>query len=580
MLTANVEIFDDRPDLITVDCSFHAKDLVKKVPGARWNLDGRRLWTVPLTWSSCLALRTEFGTGLEIGPKLREWATHERSRHDELVKLRTSLEPTAHFMEGPEPGWEELFPFQLVGAELFTLSGGRYMFFDETGCGKSRTALAALAKIDDPWPALMVAPKSMLLTWQKEIEAFFGKDTLDIRIVAGTPKKREVALAPGGDVYIVSYGSLRQHSRLAGFGKTKMTEAQKIPKELNAIDFETVVVDEAHRAKTPTAAQTRALWAAAGDAPNRIALTGTPVQENAEDMWALLRFLEPEQFTSKTAYVERYLNVVWNRWGGREIDGIKPAARDEFFAMLDSRMRRVTKEAALPFLPPKLYEIRWVELPPKMRKAYNTMATDLVAELESSTLAAGSVLERAGRLLQLANASGEVDADGKYHMQLPSPKLESFIDDYQSGDFGDQSVVVFSDSRQLVDLLSAELTRLGIGHNAITGDVTGDDRQKAMEEFQAGDVKLMLLTRAGGEGITLTKASTMVRLVRAWSHTVHKQSEDRVHRIGSEQHESVTYVDYIVADTVEEAQLIRLNAKEANAQEVLRDSDLIAMLKR
>lgn len=576
-MTASADINPARPDVITVDCSFHVKDVVKRVPGARWGT-ADRMWTVPLSWSSCLALRTEFGSELTIGPALKEWAATQRVHQDIMTALRTSLEPADDFIPGDEPGWTDLFPYQLVGSELIRLSGGRYFVLDETGCGKSRTALAGIAKLEDPFPVLIVAPKSMLLTWEKELHMFFGAGVLDVQVIAGTPKQRSIALESNADVYIASYSTLRQHSRLAGYGKTKLTEAQREPKELNAIDFRTVLIDEAHRAKNPTAAQTRALWAAAGDAPYRIALTGTPIQENAEDLWALLHFVEPNVFTSKSAYVDRYLNMEWNRWGGREVTGLKPGARDEFFAVFDSLSRRVTKDAALPFLPPKMYEVRWVELPPKLRKAYNSMQKDLIAELETTTLAATSVLERAGRLLQLANSSGEVDADGVYHMALPSPKVEAFLDDLAAGDFDEQSVVVFSDSRQLVDLLSSELDRLGYEHLSITGDVTGDDRQAAMEKFQAGEVKLLLLTRAGGEGITLTKASTMVRLVRSWSHTVHRQSEDRVHRIGSEQHDSVTYVDYVVADTVEEGQLIRLNSKEAAAQEVLRDKDLLDLL--
>lgn len=576
-LTASADIYPTHPDVITVDCSFHVKDVVKRIPGARWST-ARRTWAVPLSWGSCLALRTEFGSELVVGAALKEWASDKRTHHAKMTSLRSSLEPSEDFIDGDEPGWRDLFPYQRAGSELVKLANGRYFILDETGCGKSRTALAAIAKLDDPFPVMIVAPKSMLRTWEKETHMFFGSGALDVRVVTGTPKQRANALEPGGHVYVVSYSTLRQHSRLSGYGKAKLTDAQREPKELNAIEFRTALVDEAHRAKNPSAAQTRALWAAAGDAPYRIVMTGTPIQENAEDLWALLHFVEPSIFTSKSTYSDRYLNTEWNRWGGREVTGLKPSTRDEFFAVFDAMSRRITKDAALPFLPPKLYEVRWVELPPKLRKAYNSMQKDLIAELETTTLAASSVLERAGRLLQLANSSGEVDADGVYHMTLPSPKVEAFLDDLAAGDFDEQSVVVFSDSRQLIDLLSSELARLDYDHLSITGDVTGDDRQAAMDKFQAGEVKLLLLTRAGGEGITLTKASTMVRLVRSWSHTVHRQSEDRVHRIGSEQHTSVTYVDYVSAATVEEGQLIRLNSKEATAQEVLRDRDLLTLL--
>lgn len=578
-LTATAEIDPTFPDVISVDCSFHVKDLVKAVPGARWNLAGRSVWTVPKSWSSCLALRTEFGSGLIIGDHLREWASENGARVKKLVALRSSLEPSDDFAATQdEPGWDELYSYQRAGANLIQLAHGRYLILDETGCGKTRTALAGLASLDRPFPALIVAPKSMLLTWAKEVDDFFGAGTLDVRVVQGTPKKRADLLAPGGDVYIISYGSVRNHSRLLHFGKAKLSDAQREPKELNAIDFRTVLADEIHRAKAPSAAQTRALWGAAGDAPYRIGMTGTPIQENAEDLWAIWRFIAPDIFSSKTAFVERYLQVDWNRWGGREITGINARTEHEFFTILDSMSRRMTKEAALPFLPPKQYEIRWIELPSKMRKAYDEMRKNLRAELEASTVEAGSVLERATRLLQLANASGEVDADGRYHMALPSPKIETFLDDYTGGDWGDESVVVFSESRQLVDLLSVELTRLKIDHGLITGSATTEERQAAIEEFQAKRTKLILITRAGGTGITLTAASVMVRLVRSWSYIEHLQAEDRVHRIGSDVHDSVTYVDYLVSDTVEEAQLIRLNSKEAAAQSVLRDADLLAML--
>jgi SNF2 family DNA or RNA helicase len=164
-------------------------------------------------------------------------------------------------------------------------------------------------------------------------------------------------------------------------------------------------------------------------------------------------------------------------------------------------------------------------------------------------------------------------------MELPSPKVDAFLDDVKDGDFGDSSVVIFSDSRQLADLLSLEMKRKGLAHLMITGGVTGEDRTKAIDAFQAGDVKYIIITRAGSEGITLTRADVLVRLIRSWSLTVHTQGEDRVHRIGSEVHESIKIVDYLTEDTIEVEQVIRLNGKDARAQEVLRDDELLTMLK-
>lgn len=147
------------------------------------------------------------------------------------------------------------------------------------------------------------------------------------------------------------------------------------------------------------------------------------------------------------------------------------------------------------------------------------------------------------------------------------------------GDYDDESIVVFSDSRQLIELCAEALRKKDIEFVSITGDVTGDERKAAMDTFQAGSVPICLLTRAGGEGITLTEASTMVRLFRSWSLTVHQQVEDRVHRIGSEKHDLIRYVDYLVEDTVEPGQMARVNDKEARSSDVLRDGELLEILK-
>jgi SNF2 family DNA or RNA helicase len=594
-MKTKAEIYEDsHPGRIVVETHFMLKEQIKAVPGAKWDSDSR-VWTVPLSWPSALALREEFGADLELGPKLTAWGKEQAPKKAYLRELRNAIEEPGPPMSTHKPGFAELYPYQKTGAELIRIAG-RYVFFDETGAGKSRTALAGLSllaeetSVDDVYagkdvfPVLIVAPKSMLRTWRTEIKGFFP-DAI-VQIVEGSPTAVDAALSDAmglADFYIISYDTARLRSRHAPFPTVKLTEAEKTDGPLQKIAFKTVIADEAHRIKNPKSKRTRALWHLGKEARYIIGLTGTPVQDTPEDLWSILRFIAPDEYPVKSGYIDRYCNVTFNYWGGREITGINPHRSEEFFGNLDARSRRITKAAALPFLPEKVYETRWVSLPARHRKLYDDVEKRMFASTldGEDVIAVGSVLEKAGRLVQIANAAGHIDSAGVFHMDgKNSPKVDSFMEDVLDGDYDGQQVVVFSDSKKLLELVSEAMNKAKIPYSMITGDVTGEDRETAMEVFQKGDVQFILLTKAGGEGITLTAASTMVRLVRSWSYTVHTQAEDRVHRIGSEKHESVRYVDYIVEDTVEEGQLAKLSSKEKRAQEVLRDAELMEMISR
>lgn len=585
-----IDIAPTNPDEIAVWTDYRVRDAVAAIPGAHWNSKERH-WALPLSWTAALALRKTFGANpntqeLIVRENLHRWAVAERKRKAAIRALHRALE--ADLAKTALPGFDALFPYQRVAAEAIRLARA-YMLFDQTGTGKSRSSMAGVSLLredgHDVFPMLLVAPKSMLITWARDEVPRFFPDVKDVRVLQGTPSKVKKAMEPGGQIYVGTYDALRNYSRHAPFPTVKMKPEDKELKELNAIDWSTVVADEVHRAKNPESQQTRALWYLMRNARYRVGLTGSPIQDTVEDLWALLHMIAPDEYPVKTKFLERFTLTDYNDWGGREIIGLNPRTEEEFFENAETRWRRMTKAVALPFLPKKIFEARWVELPPKFRKAYDDMKKTMIAELESgSTLTAKSVLDRATRLTQLANATGEVDADGRFTMTGPSPKVDAFLEDVRAGDYDGSQVVVFSDSRQLIEILHEEMSKKKgrhpeIPHLMITGSVVGDARQEAMDKFQAGEVPFLLLTRAGGEGITLTAADTMVRLVRSWSLIVHNQSEDRVHRIGSERHASIKYVDYITDGTVEVNQLGRLNAKGERAQEVLRDADLLDMLK-
>jgi SNF2 family DNA or RNA helicase len=155
------------------------------------------------------------------------------------------------------------------------------------------------------------------------------------------------------------------------------------------------------------------------------------------------------------------------------------------------------------------------------------------------------------------------------------------MDDIKSGDFGTDSVAVCAVSRQLIELLSAALTKAGIPHGLITGAQNEDERQQAIDDFQSGLTKWILFTaQAGGVGVTLTAARRLIMLQRPWSLVDHKQALDRVHRIGSEIHDSIIITDYVTEGTIEERVLQVLETKADNFEQIVHDrSKLLDLLK-
>jgi hypothetical protein len=304
-------------------------------------------------------------------------------------------------------------------------------------------------------------------------------------------------------------------------------------------------------------------------------------------MWAILHWLSPEEWPSKTRWIDRMVNTMMNAFGGMIVLGVKPAMQEEFDATINPRMRRMLKKVVLPWLPEMMFERRDVEMSTKQAKAYKQMRDLMIAELDGSeALTAPSALTQTTRLLQFASAYAEINIDettGEQQVKLtaPSCKVDALMDDIKSGDFGEDSVAVCAVSRQLIEILSAEMTKAKIPHGLITGAQNEDERQQAVDDFQSGKTKWVLFTaQAGGVGITLTAARRLVMLQRPWSLVDHKQALDRVHRIGSEIHESIIVTDYVTEGTIEERVIQVLENKADNFEQIVRDRDqLLSLLK-
>ena len=594
-MPVNVEL-DELGKNVIIHTEWRFKELCKSIPGSKWDPKEQQ-WRVPTSWATCLALRSTFRDDLVIGPKLAEWAGQE-------VATRINPANELRELEVIEDGFnEDLFPHQRAGVKFLAVAR-RALLADEPGLGKTAQAIRALKELqdrgEDVFPALIVCPNTLKKNWKREFERWWPG--VDVEVIKGSATQRRKIFENEADVYVINWESLRSHSRLSGYGSIALAKCTDCGghddrvsenrcevhiRELNTIDFKAVVADEIHRSKEPKSKQTRALWAATGDADIRFALTGTPIANNVLDMWSILHWLSPDEWPSKTRWIDRMINTMMNAFGGMMVLGVKPHMEQEFYAAVNPRMRRMLKQKVLPWLPDMLFERKDVEMSTKQKKAYDQMRDLMIAELEDGeSVTAPSPLTQTIRLLQFASSFAEMSIDettGESKVTLigPSCKVDAVMDDIKNGDFGDDSVAVCAVSRQLIDLLSAEMTKEKIPHGLITGAQNEDERQQAVDDFQAGKIKWILFTaQAGGVGITLTAARRLIMLQRPWSLVDHKQALDRVHRIGSEIHDSIMITDYVTEGTIEERVIQVLETKADNFEQIVRDkAQLLSLLK-
>jgi len=590
---------DESGSHIIVTAEWRLKELCKSLPGASWSAK-EQIWRIPTSWSGCLALRSTFKAELVLGPNLTEWAKNEKAnRVDKANELRD--------VDVMEDGDQDLFPHQRAGVE-FLSTARRALLADEPGLGKTAQAIRALKKLHDAgeavFPALIVCPNTLKKNWEREFDKWWPG--VNVTVINGSATQRRAQFDQQSDVIVINWESLRTHSKLSSYGSialarcidckghdSRITAArcEVHARELNLIDFKSVVADEIHRSKDPKSKQTRALWAATGDADIRFALTGTPIAKDVVDLWPILHWIAPNEWPSKTKWIDRMIDTMLNAFGGMMVIGVKPHMEQEFYAAINPRMRRMLKSRVLPWLPAVINERRDVEMGAKQAKAYKQMLDHMIALIEKEdgtmgdSVVAPNPLTQTLRLLQLSSSYADVTIDEagqeKVVLSDPSCKVDALMDDMKNGDFGDDSVAVCAVSRQLIEILSARLTKEGIAHGLITGAQDQDERQKSIDDFQSGKTKWILFTaQAGGVGVTLTTARRLVMLQRPWSLVDHKQALDRVHRIGSEIHDSVIITDYVTEGTIEERVIQALDTKADNFEQIVRDKEqLLKMLK-
>jgi SWI/SNF-related matrix-associated actin-dependent regulator of chromatin subfamily A-like protein 1 len=407
----------------------------------------------------------------------------------------------------------ELAPFQWA-AVRYALDARRCFLADEQGLGKTVEALATL-EADGAFPAIVVCPASLKLNWQREAAHWLPHRS--VALVEG-----RMAVAPTAEITILNYEIVAAHREVL---------ARMAPRAL--------VVDESHYVKNPQAKRTQAvrrLAASVAEDGLKLALSGTPVLNHAEELVAQLRVLgRLEDFGSGAQFT-------------RKFRGELSEERLHWHLRRRCFVRRLKTEV-LPQLPAK----RQVVVPVALSNTteYRLAEEDVIAWLRSQPLdlrelnAKIAATLRAERLAQLGTLQ-RLAARGKLAAAL------SWIADFLASG---EPLVVFA---RHVEVQQALLERFPNAAHLLGRD-SATAREAAVRAFQEPEGPQLLIgaTRVAGQGITLTRASNVAFLELEWTPAMHDQAEDRCHRIG--QHDAVTAWYLLAADTIDEtmAELIQ-----------------------
>jgi hypothetical protein len=413
---------------------------------------------------------------------------------------------------------------------------------DDMGLGKTIQIIALHLHRRDlkAGPTLVVCPASLLGTWEREIRRFAPE--IPVRRFHGGG--RHLAELATDEIVLVTYGVvLRDSARLA------------------EIDWGLVVADEAQHAKNPLSRTARELRSL--PAPARVALTGTPVENRLSELWSILDWTTPgllghlETFTSRVAVpIERY----------RDADTTK-----RFAALIRPFLlrRRKTDPGIAPELPRKTETDQFVPLTAEQVTLYEAMVRET---MQAIAVAAG--IERAGLVFKLLTGLKQICNHPAQYLKQSGPltgrsgKLAAFDELTDLILDGGESMLVFTQYTQMGTLLQQHLDARGIRSLFLHGGVPVRRREEMVAEFQAGNVPVFLLSlKAGGTGLTLTRATHVLHYDRWWNPAVEDQATDRAYRIGQDRPVQVHRL--IAEGTLEDRIAVLLEKKRDLADAVI-----------
>lgn len=436
------------------------------------------------------------------------------------VLLPSSINATLRPYQQDGVNWLSFLRTQGVGGILA----------DDMGLGKTLQALSYIQLEKEVGrlqhrPVLVIAPTSLMFNWKNEAEKFCP--TLKVLTLQGLDRKQHFRNIPNADVVLTTYP-------LLPFDKEMLLKHR----------FHTIFLDEAQYIKNAKAKTT--LIASQLKADNRFCLTGTPLENHLGEIWSLFNFLMPGFLQDSKTFTKHYRNPIEKK----QDEG----TRKYLLQRVRPFLLRRTKEQVATELPPKTEIVQYCELEREQREVYEgvrlRMHEKVRAEIAERGLARSQiiVLDALLKLRQICCHPPLLKSEDTKKITA-SAKLEALTELIENLLQEGRRIVIFSQFVEMLKVIEKTLQKKGISYSMLTGQTK--DRATVVNQFQEGQTEIFLISlKAGGVGLNLTAADTVIHYDPWWNPAAERQAADRVYRIG--QDKPVFVYKLIAKDTVEE----------------------------
>lgn len=394
---------------------------------------------------------------------------------------------------------------------------------DDMGLGKTLQIITLLDSLETKRPSLVVCPSSLIYNWEDEVHKFSKK--LPVTCITGNMQTRsELIKEIKQGLFVTSYDYMRRDFEL-----------------YQEIEFEYVILDEAQyikNQKTKNAQSVKTL-----KTRHKLALTGTPIENSLAELWSIFDFLMPQYLFNYHYFQKQYENDIVKNNDEEKTNQLKK--------LVTPFILRRNKKEVLTELPDKIEQNMILPFSDEEEKLYVANLAKVNEELQQLYDIEGSdkmqILKMLTRLRQLCLEPRLVYDN----IDQPSSKLKACMELIKTMQENKQKVLLFSSFTSALDLIAEECQKAGITYYMLTGSTNKEDRRELVSRFQKDDTTLFLISlKAGGTGLNLTAAETVIHYDPWWNVSAQNQATDRAYRIGQEN--NVQVYNLVMKDSVEE----------------------------